>query len=616
MGHQRVRAGLSWLLREVSARRTRVFILAVAVTFVLLILPGWNTWRFYKASGALSTQEILLQRLIGNVVYLDEFLTMSARMTAATGDARWEKRYRSKGPRLDADTEGAIRTAAGSYVAAAERTVAANRNLVAMENRAFELVRQGLRDEAQGLLSSGEYERNKRAYATGMEVLTAAIDERIQRNLERSERQVLGAGAATLGIAGVSVLAWIGVVGLIWRHLAARARAERERKYLEAQIQHMQKLESLGLLAGGIAHDFNNLLMPILGNVDLVLKDLPEEGPYRARLERLRDAGRRLADLTNQLLAYSGKGAFVTRAIDFSELIEGMTQLLSISVSKKAILQYELSDGLPAVEGDASQLGQVVMNLVSNASDALLGEAGTITVRTGVMQADRAYLAKTYSFGDCPEGRYVYLEVSDSGCGMEAATQRRVFDPFFSTKVTGKGLGLAVILGIVRGHGGAIRLESEAGRGTTFRVLFPCAERAAEPLSREPASAEEWRSTGTVLVVDDDCDVRELSEIMLRGFGFEVLNAPDGRQGVEEFRKHADEICVVLLDLTMPGMSGEEALRDIQEIRPDQQVVLMSGYNEDYAASRFSGRIAGFLQKPFTREDLGETFRSLLRVSD
>jgi signal transduction histidine kinase len=593
-----------------------VFILAVVVTFVLLILPGWNTWRFYRASGALSTQEILLQRLIGTIVHLDESLSMSARMMAATGNARWERRYRSKEPRLDAATEEAIQLAAGSYVAAAKRTAAANRNLVAMENRAFELVRQGLRDEAHDLLSSDEYERNKRAYATGMDVLTAAIDERIQRNLARSERRILGAGAVTLASAGVSVLAWIGVVGLIWRHLAARARAEREREYLEAQIQHMQKLESLGILAGGIAHDFNNLLMPILGNVDLVLTDLPEEGPYRARLERLRDAGRRLAELTNQLLAYSGKGAFVARAIDFSGLIEEMTQLLSISISKKAVLQYELSDELPAVEGDASQLSQVVMNLVTNASDALVGEAGAITVRTGVMQADRAYLAETYSFGDCPEGRYVYLEVADSGCGMEAAIHRRVFDPFFSTKVTGKGLGLAVILGIVRGHRGAIRLESEPGRGTTFRVLFPCTERAAETISRKPASTEEWHSTGTVLVVDDDCDVRELSEIMLRGFGFKVLSAPDGRQGVEAFRKHADEIHVVLLDLTMPGMSGEEALRDIQEIQADQRVVLMSGYNEDFAASRFTGRIAGFLQKPFTREDLGETFRSLLQGSD
>jgi signal transduction histidine kinase len=485
-----------------------------------------------------------------------------------------------------------------------------------MENRAFELVRQGLRDEAQELLSSNEYERNKRAYATGMDVLTAAIDERIQRGRERSERQVLGAGAVTLVSAGLSVLAWIGVVGLIWRHLAARARAERERKYLEAQIQHVQKLESLGVLAGGIAHDFNNLLMPILGNVDLVLTDLPAEWPYRARLERLRGAGRRLAELTNQLLAYSGKGVFVVRAIDFSGLIKEMTQLLTISVSKKAVLQYELSDELPAVEGDASQLSQVVMNLVINASDALAGEAGVIAVRTGVMQADRRYLARAYSFGDCPEGRYVYLEVSDSGCGIEAAIQRRVFDPFFSTKVTGRGLGLAVILGIVRGHQGAIHLESEPGRGTTFRILLPSTERAAEPISRKPASAEEWHSTGTVLVVDDDRDVRELSEIMLRSFGFEVLSAQDGRQGVEAFRQNADEIQVVLLDLTMPGMSGEETLRDIQDIQPDQRVVLMSGYNEEYAASRFAGRIVGFLQKPFTREDLGETFRSLLQASD
>lgn len=599
-----------------SARRTRLFILAVVVTFVILILPGLNTWRFYRASGVLSTQELQLQRLIGTIVHRDELLTMSARMAAATGDDRWERRYRSKAPRLDAGIEETIRLAAGSYLAAAERTAAANRNLVAMENRALELARQGLRDEAQDLLSSGEYERNKRAYSTGMEVLTAAIDERIQRDLERSERQILGAGAVAFFSAGLSLLAWIGVVGLIWRHLAGRNRAERERKYLEAQIQHVQKLESLGVLAGGIAHDFNNLLMPILGNVDLVLKDLPAERPQRARLERLRDAGRRLAELSNQLLAYSGKGAFVLRAIDLSELVEEMTQLLSISISKKAVLQYELSEELPAVEADASQLGQVVMNLVTNASDALADEAGVIDVRTGVMQADRAYLAKAHRFGDCPEGRYVYLEVSDSGCGMEAATQQRVFDPFFSTKVAGRGLGLAVLLGIVRGHQGAICLESEPGRGTSFRILFPCTERVAEPISRKPASTQEWHSTGTVLVVDDDCDVRELSEIMLRGFGFEVISAQDGRQGVETFRKHADEIQVVLLDLTMPGMSGEEALRDIQGIQPDQQVVLMSGYNEEFVASRFTGRIAGFLQKPFTSEDLGETFRSLLQAPD
>ena len=301
--------------------------------------------------------------------------------------------------------------------------------------------------------------------------------------------------------AGALVLAWIGVVALIWRHVAARTRADREREYLESQIQHMQKLETLGVMAGGIAHDFNNLLMPILGNVDLVLNDLKEDSPYRAKLERIRDAGGRLSELTNQILAYSGKGVFVVRAIDLSGLIEEMAQLLTISVSKKAVLECELSDGLPAIEGDASQLGQVVMNLVTNASDALGDEAGVITMRTGVMEAEREYLAGSYSFGECPEGRYVYLEVSDSGCGMQAATQRRVFDPFFTTKVTGRGLGLAVVLGIVRGHRGAIRLDSEPGRGTTFRALFPAAERAAEPVEKKTASDEEWQATGTVLHV-------------------------------------------------------------------------------------------------------------------
>jgi len=617
-GHQpgAGRSRLSWLLKAVGARRTRVFGLGVVVTLAFLILPSWYTWRFYQAAAELSTQEPRLQRLIGTIVHLDEALTMSARMAAATGDARWEQRYRSLAPELDAAIAETIRLAAGSYLTAAERALDSNRNLEALEDRAFELARQGRLQEAQNLLSSPEYEQHKSFYVSGLEMLMASVDERLQRDLSRSERQVVGAGALMLVSAGALVLAWIGVVALIWRHLRARARAAQEREYLESQIQHMQKLESLGVMAGGVAHDFNNLLMPILGNVDLVLNDLKEDSPYRAKLERILDAGKRLSELTNQMLAYSGKGGFMVRAIDLSRLIEEMAQLLAISVSKKAVLEYELAEDLPAVEGDASQLGQVVMNLVTNASDALGDGAGVITIRTGVMDADREYLTGIYSFGECPEGRYVYLEASDTGCGMAAVTQRRVFDPFFTTKVTGRGLGLAVVLGIVRGHGGAIRLDSEPGRGTTFRVLFPAAERPADPIEKKAASRGEWRGTGTVLVVDDDPDVRELSEIMLRRLGFDVLTAQDGLDGVDTFRKHAESIRVVLLDLTMPGMGGEEAMGEIQRIRPDQPVVLMSGYNEEFAASRFSGRIAGFLQKPFSPEDLGDTFRSLLEPPD
>ena len=338
------RSDIPWatrLLRLVGARRMRAFVLAVLATLAFLILPGWITWRYYEATAEISTQEVRLQRLIGTIVHLDEVLTMSARMAAATGDPRWERRDRKAEPQLDAAIEEAIQLAAGAYAAAAEKTAAANRALVMLENRAFELARSDRRDEAQEILFSSEYVRSKRTYAEGMRILTRAIDARIQREVELSERQFIEAGALTFISASALVLAWIGVVALIWRHLSVRTRAEKDREYLEAQIQYMQKLESLGVLAGGIAHDFNNLLMPILGNADLVLSNLAEDAPDRPKLERLRDAGQRLASLTGQLLAYSGKGAFVIRPVDLSSLIREMEQLLEMSTSKQADLRFE-----------------------------------------------------------------------------------------------------------------------------------------------------------------------------------------------------------------------------------------------------------------------------------
>ncbi len=600
------------LLRLVGARRMRAFVLAVFATLAFLILPGWITWRYYEASAELSTQEVRLQRLIGTIVHLDEVLTMSARMAAATGDPRWERRYRKAEPQLDAAIEQAIQLSAGAYAAAAELTAAANRALIRLENRAFVLANSDRRDEAQKILFSPEYERSKRTYAEGMTILTTAIDARIQREVELSERQFIEAGALTFISASALVLAWIGVVALIWRHLSARTRAEKEREYLEAQIQYMQKLESLGVLAGGIAHDFNNLLMPILGNADLILSGLPPDSPDRTKLERLRDAGQRLTTLTGQLLAYSGKGTFVVRPVDLSGLVREMAQLVEMSISKRAVVRFELAEDLPPVEADASQLGQIVLNLVTNASEAIDDEEGWIVVRTGLMHADRAYLADSHVFGESSEGSYVYLEVEDSGSGMDTETQQRVFDPFFTTKFAGRGLGLAVILGIVRGHEGGIRLRSELRRGTSFRVFFACGERPVQPTPEKAAFQGEWRGEGGVLVVDDDTDVRDLAGIMLRRLGFTVYTAADGREGVAAFREHAREIDVVLLDLTMPGMSGGEACREIQRIEPNQRIVLMSGYNEEFAASRAVDRMAGFLQKPFTQEDLGGTLRALL----
>ena len=602
-----------WLLRAAAARRIRVFSLAVIATLAFLIFPTWNTWNLYRASARVSGQELRLQHLIGVVVHLDEVLTMSARMAAVTGDPRWEERYRRHKPELDAAIEETIRLSAGAYAAAAGQTDAANRNRVAIESRAFALTREGRRAEAQDLLLGAAYEYNKRAYADGMAALTAALNDRIRRDVARSERWFIGAGALTIISAAALVLAWVGVVGLIWRHLVAREKAEKDRRYLEAQLEHVQKLESLGVMAGGIAHDFNNLLTPILGHIGLALSDLPPDSPTVARLERTREAGRRLSELTRQLMAYSGSVALDPQPLDVTQLVGEMTDLLKLSVSKKATLRFDLDEGLPAVEGDSSQITQVAMNLVTNASEALGQESGTIGVRTGLVRVERSDPAWAYVHEGLPEGPYVCFEVSDSGCGMDAATRRQIFDPFFTTKFTGRGLGLAVVIGIVRGHRGAIRIESEPGRGSTFQILFPCTDRAAEPVVPKRIPDERWHRTGTVLVVDDEPDVLELTEEMLRRTGFAVLGAQEGREGVEIFRKHAREIEVVLLDLTMPGISGEEVLREIHRIQPDLPFVLMSGYSEEFAVSRFEGRIACFLHKPFTQEQLADALRAALR---
>ena len=391
-----------------------------------------------------------------------------------------------------------------------------------------------------------------------------------------------------------------------------RVRAEEEKVSLEAQLRQAQKLESLGVLAGGIAHDFNNLLMTIIGGAHLAAKAIAPASVAQANLKRIRETARRAADLTALLLAYAGHVPPTLEPIDLSKLIRGMMELLTLSASKKATLQWDLTEPLSAVEGDPSQLSQVLLNLVTNASEALGKESGTIVVRTGQMDCTRDHLLQSCLGEKLPEGPYVFLEVNDSGTGMDEATQSRIFDPFFSTKFTGRGLGLATVLGIVRGHGGAICVHSQPGRGSTFRVLLPQGQRgpAVPPL---PPVRERWCGTGTVLLVDDDPDVREVTEYMLRDLGFEVTTAADGRQALEEFRACSDKIAAVLLDMTMPELSGDEVLAAMRHTHPDTPIVLMSGFSKRYAAARIGSKArCAFLKKPFDPADLAAALRSVI----
>jgi PAS domain S-box-containing protein len=395
------------------------------------------------------------------------------------------------------------------------------------------------------------------------------------------------------------------------RDISARQRIEEEHRKLEAQMRHTQKLESLGVLAGGIAHDFNNLLTAILGYADLARLQLPPS-PARDCIDQVVSGARRAGELTNQMLVYAGKSRFALQSADLSEVVRQMADLLKVSVSKKAVAVCELADDLPPIEADPAQLRQVVMNLIINASESLGDREGTITVRTGTRAWDGGPVPEGYPGGNLPGGRYVYLEVSDTGCGMSPETRARIFDPFFTTKFTGRGLGLAAVLGIVRGHQGSIQVTSAPGRGTIFRVLFPL----QQALSAEPAAAPaapDWRGRGTVLVVDDEDAIRVLAGRMLESLGFAVLTARDGREAVALFAARADEITAVLLDLTMPGLDGVETFRELRRLRADVKVVLSSGYGEKEVAVRLGGeKPAGFVAKPYRVEELRQAMRDAL----
>jgi CheY-like chemotaxis protein len=324
------------------------------------------------------------------------------------------------------------------------------------------------------------------------------------------------------------------------------------------------------------------------------------------------------------MLAYSGKGAFVVRHLDLSHEVRDMATLLRSAISKQASLIWELSSTLPAVSADATQVRQIVMNLITNASDALKDTEGTITLRTGVIHRDELNDGRfeTALDGEEPanEGQepYVYLEVTDTGSGMTPETLQRIFDPFFSTKFAGRGLGLAAVMGIVENHHGLIRIRTEPGQGTSFRILFPSVPGSVQTPDTPTAARTEWRGRGTVLVVEDEDGVREVAERILQDFGFDTLPAGDGRAALDIMKRNADRVTAVLLDLSMPRMGGQETLRILREQHPHLPVIMMSGYTEEAVASQLTHcgpGMTAFLQKPFLAEDLMDLLRRVVEVA-
>jgi PAS domain S-box-containing protein len=384
-----------------------------------------------------------------------------------------------------------------------------------------------------------------------------------------------------------------------------------ERKLLDRQLWHSQKLESIGLLAGGVAHDFNNLLVGILGNASLALDSLGEPEKARPLLEDVLRASERAAELTRQLLAYAGKGRFVAGPIDLSGLIEELVPLIQTSIPRKVRLTLDLRHDLPPIHADKTQIGQLAMNLIINAGEAIQDEAGAVIVTTAMRKVSTdelgAFLTDRKEAGD-----YAVLQVRDTGCGMDEETLKHIFDPFFTTKFLGRGMGLSAALGIVRGHKGALKVTSAPAQGTGFEVLFPvCAKVLAQAQPRARAALVQGR--GTILVVDDEEIVRNFLRQALTRAGYEVLLADNGIEALGVFSRNASRISLVLLDLMMPMMSGEETLQHLLAMKPGVLVIVSSGQSEEECMRRMrEPQAAGFIQKPYNFTSLAAKVQEVL----
>jgi signal transduction histidine kinase/ActR/RegA family two-component response regulator len=385
-----------------------------------------------------------------------------------------------------------------------------------------------------------------------------------------------------------------------------RKRADEDRRELEARYLRSQKIESLGTLAGGLAHEFNNKLQGILGSTGVAAQMLPADSPVHRQLAAINAAADGAAELTRQMLAYAGKSRFIVEDLDLSSLVEDVLRYAPKGLKEHAEFRCELAQNLPPITADAAEIRLLVNNLVTNAVEAMGAADGRVTIRTRVEQCSEAVFRYSILGEDAAPGTYATLEVADTGSGMDQEMASRIFDPFFSTKLTGRGLGLAAVLGIVRANRGAIRVESAPGMGTAVRVFLPV---DAEPAAEADAGVSEAAtdSRATVMVVDDDEAIRDLTREMLEQAGFAVLTACDGVEAVKLLRDTTVPIDSVLLDMTMPRMSGEETFAALISIRPDLPVVVTTGFSEQDALAKFGDPgPAGFLQKPYRLSELVE----------
>src|SRR6185369_9089560 len=403
----------------------------------------------------------------------------------------------------------------------------------------------------------------------------------------------------------------------IGRDISDEKRLEEERLNLERQFLHAQKLESLGILAGGIAHDFNNLLTVIIGNLELSCMQLDKTSQAAIRIDQAMQASLRAADLTRQMLDYSGRGIFELKQLDINQLVKENCDLFRTTVPKTISMTTKTAISLPAVSGDAGQLQQVIMNLITNAAEAIGSEPGSILIATGVQECDMELLQHSRLEKKPPPGRYIAIDITDSGCGMDKETQQRIFEPFYTTKFTGRGLGMSSVMGIIKSHNGAILLYSEPGSGSTFKVLLPVISEQQDVIQSGPPDGEfpkPYRdSTGKVLVVDDEELVREVCGEYLKDMGLQTLSAADGMEAVDIFSRNVNDISLVILDLTMPNMDGVVSLREMRQIQPDAKILISSGHATQTTEKFFTDdQPDGFIQKPFQKKELQDKIDGIL----
>ncbi len=447
-----------------------------------------------------------------------------------------------------------------------------------------------------------------------IEALTRSLDAYLRGDLDASDKRIETAIALSILAGAVLLVMWAAVIRTIRRSLAIRAAELGERRALEDKLQNAQRLESLNVLAGGIAHDFNNLLTGILSNAGTARRKLAANDSAQQHLSEIVRGSKLAAHLTGQLLAYAGKGQFQVLARDLTAEVREIQDLLETSVRTKAKLDFQLADGLPAILADPIQIQQVLMNLIVNASES--GEGGIeVRIETKAIDLNEDDIRELAPGSPLQPGRCVALDVIDNGSGMDAETIERIFDPFFTTKSAGRGLGLAASLGIVHRHQSGIRVKSQPGEGTSFRVVFPASDQIVRPSAERPVT--DLSGHGVILVVDDDDYILQAVYAALESYGYSVLLANSGAAAIQIFEERSDQIDLVLLDMLMPGISGEETFRALRAIRPDVKVLLSTGFAPDEATQRFTDEgLAGFLRKPYDPNQLaGEVQRILERGS-